>query len=372
MRFLWALCWLAGAALLLVLGSVDYLAGTIRGDSVGLFELGSGVLASLVALAGPALGPSTLPLVALLPAATTFAGTVLSASHYDHDAPFAFAATVSLCWLIALISWRGRTVLAAIVVPLLATAVVLQPILVRSHQISAVAALALALLVVVCVAAGVAARLVGISRERQEAAIRLAQRADFARDLHDYVGHHVTGIVLLAQGARAMAAKKPELVLPALERIEQAGTEAMATMRRMVGLLREADAGADFSPPATIADLKRLVAEFGPTAQLELSGEFDGLPADLQSTVHRVVMEALTNVRKHGDGVRVVSVRVTRTGNWLQVLVSDDGRGRHTGRGGFGLKGLGERAAAVGGSIKAGPGAAGGWVVEATLPVERN
>jgi signal transduction histidine kinase len=372
MRLLWALCWLAGAALLLVLGGVDYLAGTIRGDSLGLFQLGSGVLASLAALAGPGLGPATLPLVTLLPAATSFAGTELTAGQYDHSAPFAFASTVSLCWLIALISWRGKTVLAALTVPLVAAAVVLQPIVRQGNQLYVVAALALALMVVVCLAAGVAARLVGISRAQQETAIRLAQRAEFARDLHDYVGHHVTGIVLLAQGARAMAEKKPELVLPALERIEQAGTEAMATMRRMVGLLREADAGTEFSPPATVADVERLVAEFGPAAQLTLDGEFDGLPAELQSTVHRVVMEALTNVRKHSDGTREVRVLVTRAAGWLHVRIEDDGRGKHAGRGGFGLKGLAERVSAVGGSIKAGPGATGGWVVEANLPVGRN
>ena len=372
MRYLWALCWLAGAALLLTLGSVDYLAGTIRDDPLGLIQLGSGVLACLIALAGPGLGQVTLPAVALLPAATSVIGTVLTAQESTRRAPFAFAATVALCWLIALIAWRGRPVLAAITVPVLSAAVVMQPVLPRGNDINVIAALALALLLVVSVAAGLAGRLVGISRQRQATAIRLAQRAEFARDLHDYVGHHVTGIVLLAQGARAMAEKKPELVLPALERIEQAGTEAMATMRRMVGLLRDGDAGTDFSPPATIEDVQRLVTEFGPAGRLTLDGEFDGLPAELQSTVHRVVMEALTHVRKHSDGAREVAVQVSRSGDWVQVQVSDDGRGRHAGRSGFGLRGLRERVSALGGSIKAGPGAAGGWTVAASLPVGRS
>jgi signal transduction histidine kinase len=366
MRYLWALCWLAGAALLLTLGAVDYEAGTIRDDPLGLLQLGSGLLACLVALAGPGLGRITLPLVAVLPAISMVTATVLTALEPERRPPLTFAATVALCWLIALIAWRGQAVLASITVPVLAAAVVSQPLLPSTSGITAIVALALALVLVVSIAAGLAARLVGISRERQAAAIRLAQRAEFARDLHDYVGHHVTGIVLLAQGARAMAEKKPELVVPALERIEQAGTEAMATMRRMVGLLREADAGADFSPPATIEDISRLVAEFGPEATLELDGEFDGLPAELQSTVHRIVMEALTNVRKHSDGTP--AVRISRSGQWVQVRVADDGRSRHAGRGGFGLRGLAERVAAVGGSIKAGPGAAGGWVVEASLP----
>lgn len=372
MRYLWALCWLAGAALLLTLGAVDYEAGTIRDDPLGVFQLGSGLLACMIALAGPGLGRIALPLVSLLPAMSTTTGTLLTASLTERRPPFTFAATVALCWLIALIAWRGKPVLAAITLPIISAAVVTQPILVNSSGIAAVAALALALLLVVSIAAGLAARLVEISRERQADTIRLAQRAEFARDLHDYVGHHVTGIVLLAQGARAMAEKKPELVLPALERIEQAGTEAMATMRRMVGLLREADAGAEFSPPATVADVSRLVDEFGPPATLELDGEFEGLPAELQSTVHRVVMEALTNVRKHSDGAHETTVRISRSGQWVQVLVSDDGRAKHAGRGGFGLRGLGERVSAVGGSIKAGPGADGGWVVEASLPAGGN
>jgi signal transduction histidine kinase len=368
MRYLWALCWLAGAALLVTLGIVDYLAGTIRDDQLGLLELGSGMLACLVALVGPALGPVMLPLVALLPAGTALAATFLG----THRAPLAFAATVSLCWLIALIAWRGRTVLAAITVPILTAAIVLQPLWAQGSGITTIAALALPLLVLVAIATGVAGRLVGLNRARQTDAIRLAQRAEFARDLHDYVGHHVTGIVLLAQGARAMADKQPELVLPALERIEQAGTEAMATMRRMVGLLRDADAAADFSPLATIADVEDLVTEFGPTARLELDGTFDGLPAELQSTVHRVVMESLTNVRKHSDGARDVRVLVSRTARWINLRVTDDGRGRHGGRAGFGLRGLTERVTALGGSIKAGPRAEGGWIVEASLPVERD
>ncbi|QUQ72301.1 sensor histidine kinase [Kutzneria sp. CA-103260] len=372
MRYLWALCWLAGAALLLVLGGFDYLVGTIRGDTLGLVELGIGVLAALVALAGSALGPVTLPLITLLPAAGMFVGTVITAAQSTRRAPLAFAATVALGFLIMLIAWRGRTVLAVITVPLVSAAVVLQPILPRYSDVNVIAALALSLMLVVAVAAGVAARLVVISRERQETAIRLSQRADFARDLHDYVGHHVTGIVLLAQGARAMAEKKPELVLPALERIEQAGTEAMATMRRMVGLLREGDATTDFSPLATVDDVRTLVTEFGAGANLELDGEFGDLPPELQSTVHRVVMEALTNVRKHADGAREVSVSVSRSGEWVRVQVTDDGRGKHTGRGGFGLRGLRERVSALGGSIEAGPRAAGGWLVAASLPVGRN
>src|SRR5882757_1507692 len=146
MRYLWALCWLAGAALLLVLGGVDYLAGTITDKPLGLAQLGSGLLACLIALAGPALSPVALPLVSLLPAATTLAATVLTATDSYRHAPFALAATVSLCWLIALTAWRGRTVLAVITVPLVSAAVELQPVLPqRSSDLNVIAALALAL-----------------------------------------------------------------------------------------------------------------------------------------------------------------------------------------------------------------------------------
>jgi signal transduction histidine kinase len=82
-----------------------------------------------------------------------------------------------------------------------------------------------------------------------------------------------------------------------------------------------------------------------------------------------VVMESLTNVRKHAHGCTEVRVRVDRSEDRLTVRISDDGRPRHHSQSGFGLKGLAERVSLIGGDVRAGPVTAGGWGVEATLPV---
>ena len=372
MAYLRVLCWLAGVVGLMVLGLLDHQIGTFTSSAQGVAELGTGLFVSLVALAGAGLGPIGLPVGTTLVALAVLATSVLAGGEPDRPPPFAFAATAAMLWLLGLVCWRTRPIPAAVVAVLTAGAIIAQPLLARPNPTYLMLALALALVSVVVAAAGVAARLVALNRQREEAAIRLAQRAEFARDLHDYVGHHVTGIVLLAQGARAIAAKQPEMMLPALERIEQAGTEAMATMRRMVGLLREADSGTEFSPPATIADIEELVAQFGAPARLEVQGAFDDLPTEFQSTVHRVVMEALTNVRKHSEGAREVLVSVLRSGDWVRTTVSDDGTSKHSAKSGFGLRGLTERVTALGGRITAGPAASGGWIVEAVLPAGRN
>ncbi|MFF3333527.1 anti-sigma factor domain-containing protein [Streptomyces sp. NPDC002888] len=185
------------------------------------------------------------------------------------------------------------------------------------------------------------------------------------------------GIIPITYGSAASAPRLPqsaaELVPPALQRIEQAGSEALTSMRHMVGMLRDADGEVTLTPLAGIGEVRTLVEEFsavgGARARLELEGTFDDLPVEVSTTAHRVVMEALTNVRKHAHGCTEVRVRVDRSGDRLTVRVSDDGRPRHVSQSGFGLKGLAERVGLIGGDVQAGPVTAGGWGVEATLPV---
>ena len=108
--------------------------------------------------------------------------------------------------------------------------------------------------------------------------VRAEQRAEFARDLHDFIAHHVTGIVVQAQGARFIAEQDPQRVLLALEQIEQAGAETMASMRRMVGVLRDPQAPPDapLAPVAGVAELAPLLDQFngagGPVARLHVDG----------------------------------------------------------------------------------------------------
>ena len=371
MRSLRALAWTGAAAVLASLGWLDVGFGMFSSHADGLIALGAGLLAVAVALVAPLLGRVALPVSAV----PVSAAIVTVSWERPEAAPFGLAATAAMLGVLALIAWRGQWVLAVVVSPLLVAAVVSQPLLRHYNEISVIVSLALALVSMVAAAAGLTARLVGLSRLRREETVRLAQRAEFARDLHDYVAHHVTGILLLAQGARAVAAKEPQLVAPALESIEKAGAEATATMRRMVGLLQKADATGELGPPATVADIERLVDGFhvvsGPKARLDMVGPFDDLPVEIQLTVHRVVMEALTNVRKHADGARQVEVRVCRNGDRVVAKVTDDGRSGHGSGRGLGLRGLADRAAALDGSFTAGPAPAGGWVVEASFPAGR-
>ncbi|WP_344571361.1 sensor histidine kinase [Streptomyces fulvorobeus] len=296
--------------------------------------------------------------------------------------------------VVLLISARRVTPLgAALGVPLLTAAVVLRPLAIRVHEGSTTVALFLALLTSAALAAGLTARLVVAAREQRDERIRLDQRVDFARDLHDFVAHHVTGIVVQAQGARAVAAKNPELVEPALELIERTGAEALESMRRMVGALREegrdgeaVGGGIPLPVNSGLEGVRSLVDGFahsGARIRLVERGPLDDIPAEVASSIHRVVMEALTNVARHSHGCGTVEVLLTAApGGAVDVEIRDDGDGRRalgTGNGrsgsGYGLRGLRERVSLAGGTFRAGPGRGsgsgvdeGGWTVSASFP----
>ena len=225
---------------------------------------------------------------------------------------------------------------------------------------------------------GVYLRIIESSRQRAFDAVRAEQRAEFARDLHDFIAHHVTGIVVQAQGAKFIAEQDPKRVVQALDQIEQAGAETMASMRRMVGVLRDPQSRPDapLAPVAGVPDLGPLIEQFsaagGPLGRLHLDGPIDGLPVEVSTSAYRVVMEALTNIRQHASGSRVADVWIRRTPEWLLVRVANDGTARAAGpreRSGYGLVGLTERVRAVGGRLTAGPGIEGGWVVDAAFPL---
>ncbi|MEU5342386.1 histidine kinase [Streptomyces sp. NPDC020766] len=340
-----------------------------------------GALAAVVAVVGtPWLGARALPVAGALAGVTSLAVSVLlrvgpgSAPDPLASDAYGLAEPTALLWLMLLVTLRGRrswVVWAA--PPLLWAAIVLRPLAVAVGENSVIVALFLAVGATAVLGGGVAWRLVVADRRRRAATLRLEQRAEFARDLHDFVAHHVTGIVVQAQGALAIAQRRPELVPPALERIEHAGSEALTSMRQMVGMLRDTDGEPALAPLAGMAEVRSLVEEFsavgGASARLELTGPFDDLPVEVTTTAHRVVMEALTNVRKHAQGCTEVRVRAVRCGDGVTVRVSDDGRPRRrTSGGGFGLRGLAERVHMVGGDLRTGPVAEGGWSVEATVP----
>ncbi|MGW5050771.1 sensor histidine kinase [Actinokineospora sp. NPDC004072] len=205
-----------------------------------------------------------------------------------------------------------------------------------------------------------------------------AERMALARELHDVVAHHVTGIVVQAQAAQLVA--DPARTAEALARIERSGAEALAAMRMLVGSMRGTQAGeagaADAATDDLAADLRAVAADFaGPEVRMELSLP-DGLPPEAGRTVLRIVQESLTNVSKHAQDATRVVVTVEPVDDELRVRVSDDAAEPRVrppgGSGGYGLVGMRERVELLGGTFTAGPGEAAGWTVDARFPLRKD
>ncbi|HTU72013.1 MAG TPA: histidine kinase [Trebonia sp.] len=219
-------------------------------------------------------------------------------------------------------------------------------------------------------------RLLDIRRHLVIDTARRGERMELARELHDVVAHHVAGIVVQAQAARIAAVKRPETLDATLAGIESAGNDALAAMRRVVGLLRDlGDAGGVTPGPEDLSDLVSRFARHGPAVALSLPEPGrPPWPPEVTSTVYRIVQEALTNVILHAPGAASVTVAVGDEASCVTVEVSDDapgapGPGPWLPPGGHGLSGMRERAEALGGTLRAGPGPDGGWVVAARLPL---
>ncbi|GAB3419167.1 sensor histidine kinase [Flindersiella endophytica] len=223
---------------------------------------------------------------------------------------------------------------------------------------------------------GLGLRLLAVRRRAATDRVRREERLVLARELHDVVAHHITGIVVQAQAAQLTARKQtsqPGQLDEALDAIARAGTDALAAMRQVVGLLRDADdAVPSSSEPEQLSDLVERFRSNGREVSLRLPGDdTSDWPAEVTSTIYRVVQEALTNIAKHAPQAGVVVVSVARTGPGVTVEVTNDGTGTtalHRASG-YGLIGMRERLEVLGGTLRAGPLAGqAGWSVVATLP----
>ncbi len=359
-----------------LLGLAD-LTVSLTTSSLALLQVLCAVAAAAVWLPRHRQDSTRLPKAALLLAAAslllTFAiGTSGGGSSFAAEA-------LGLLGVLFVVCRRGHPPLSVPAVIALLLAVGFLPLRGGLQYEFVIAGLVLGLVASAVIGAGVYLRTIASARQRAVDAVRAEQRAEFARDLHDFIAHHVTGIVVQAQGARFIAEQDPQRVLLALEQIENAGAETMASMRRMVGVLRDPDARPDapLAPISGVPELPGLIEQFssagGPLARLHVDGEVHGLPVEVSTSAYRVVMEALTNIRQHADSARVADVWVRRTPDWLLVRIANDGAPARNGlprdRPGYGLVGLTERVRAVGGRITAGPGIDGGWVVDAALPL---
>jgi signal transduction histidine kinase len=221
------------------------------------------------------------------------------------------------------------------------------------------------------VALGLWLRSLDVRRRTVAEQVRRDERLELARELHDIVAHHITGIVLHAQAARIVQRKDPDQLDDSLIGIETASSDALAAMRRVVGLLRDTDDG----PPATPGpeQLSELVSRFtGPPVRLQLPDGETVWPPEVTTTVYRIVQESLTNVARHAAHASSVSVDVRQDRRAITVEVVDDAPpapARHHRRGGYGLVGMRERVEALGGTLRASPRSGPGWAVHATLPL---
>ena len=222
------------------------------------------------------------------------------------------------------------------------------------------------------VAAGSCLRLFDVTRRAAEERAREDERLELARELHDVAAHHLTGIVLQAQAARIVARKRPGELDDSLAGIEGAGSAALTAMRRVVGLLRDADDAAPAKPgPEQLTDLVRRFDGSGVPVALRLPAQPQVWPPEVTSTVYRVVQESLTNVSRHAPHARSVTVTVEQDAGSVRVEVADDGppapsrSARHSG---YGLIGMRERVEALGGTLTTGPRPDAGWSVLATVP----
>src|SRR5207302_9431811 len=211
-------------------------------------------------------------------------------------------------------------------------------------------------------------------REREVRA-RLAvsdERARIARELHDVVGHSVSVMTVQASAARRLLRPHQEKERQALLVVEQTGREALAEMRRMVGVLRHPEEAPALAPQPSLEQIEKLVQhtrEAGLPVELRIEGEPVQLAAGIDLTAYRLVQEGLTNAIKHARAQRA-KVLVRYEAGHVELTVSDDGRGGGDGDGGgHGLVGMRERVTVYGGNLEAGPSPEGGFRLRARLPI---
>lgn len=207
---------------------------------------------------------------------------------------------------------------------------------------------------------------------RQQREIRNQERMALARELHDTVAHHVSAIAVQAQAGGVVAAIQPEKAVEVLAAIESEASRTLAEMRSMVRVLR-AEEPVAYSPQLGVADLPALArADATLTVEVSLDGSSTRLARPVDAALYRLAQESLTNAVRHARKATRVGIDVRRDGDTVRLRVSDDGQTEPgpVPEPGFGLLGMAERAQLLGGSLSAGPGPDGGWVVEAVLPVD--
>ena len=232
-----------------------------------------------------------------------------------------------------------------------------------------------------------AVREAGAAADREREAHRRVQqeRLRLAREFHDVVAHTVAAVNVQTGVAVAAFDQRPDAARAALASARASSRDALRELRATVALLRDAAPGDSIDPAPRLGQLDELVARTnGAGLSVSLHRETGGreLPAVVELATYRIVQEALTNVIRHADA-DAAAVSVTCGSDAGVVEATDDGTGagdhrprplvadssRSAGPGGYGLTGMAERAAAIGGRVQWGPVPGGGFRVHAVLPV---
>lgn len=203
------------------------------------------------------------------------------------------------------------------------------------------------------------------------------ERRRIAREMHDVVAHSMSVIAVQAAAGREIVHRDPDRAADVFVRIESVGREALAELRRMLGVLRDTgEPNAALTPQPGLADIAAAVAHSSATGvatDLVVDGPQRGLAPGIELAAYRITQEALTNVRKHAGRAASATVHITYLTGSLVVDVTDDGRGDTAGwsplGSGQGLIGMRERVEIYGGQLSAGPRPDGGFAVRAVLPI---
>jgi signal transduction histidine kinase len=231
--------------------------------------------------------------------------------------------------------------------------------------------------------AGLRDRADAAEREKEEraAAAAAAERTRIARELHDIVAHNVSVMVVQAEAAEEMLDRdRPDRARVPVRKVQDTGRSALGDMRRLLGVLRDADGQTSLTPQPGVANLDVLlskVRDAGLRVELEVQGEPEPLPPAVDLSAYRIVQEALTNSLKYaGTAQARVVVRFSRGAVELEIM--DDGTGpagdssppgEAATSGGHGLIGMRERVALYGGTLNVGRRPSGGYLVQARLPL---
>jgi signal transduction histidine kinase len=248
-------------------------------------------------------------------------------------------------------------------------------VLVTGHPLATVGLVALFALAAVSVGSALRARKAQLAAARNEALeaerLRIEQeRLGIAREVHDVVAHSLAMINVQAGTGAHVADRKPEAAKAALLEIKEASRSALNDLRATLAVLRS-DSGAEHAPTPGLDRLNELTSNARAAGlSVRVHGEPGELPTHVSSAAYRILQESLTNTVRHAASASTVDVWFERADGVFALTVADDGQGSAVGTNGSGngLRGMRERADALGGSVTAGPGEHG-FRVAARLPV---